>query len=216
MAPSEVHRIKRLDRAIKTTLQQISIPALNTIINAKMGAVSDFIEQSKKPREELSSAHAPLKELITSFTQEEIRNAFLISLEDKFFKDMVHEDLSKVEFNGGSVPEEICIELGQDAGLIEDDVRNYLYKICNLLPQEVRKARVLQYKTFISIPDNRLRECLKAMRAKPISRKQHKMYLVKDVRPSGTRKPGVRAGGTRRSDGRASGSRKSGGLRRKK
>ena len=216
VAPSEVYRIKRLDRAIKTTLQQISIPALNTIINAKMGAVSDFIEQSKKPREELSSAHTPLKELITSFTEEEIRNAFLISLEDKFFKDMVHEDLSKVEFNAGTISEEICIELGQDAGLVEDDVRDYLYRTCKLLPQEVRKARVLQYKTFISIPDNRLHECLKAMRANPISKKQHKMYLVKDVRPGGTRKPGARAGGTRRPGGRPSGNKKSGERRGKR
>jgi len=188
VAPTEVQRIKRLERAIGTTLQQIPIPALDTIINAKIGAVSDFIEQSKKPRQELSPAHVPLKELINSFTQEEIRNAFLIALEDKFFKDMVHEDLSTVEFSTGNVPEEICIELGKDSGLTEDEVRDYLYSTCKLLPQEVRKTRVLQNKTFISIPDNRLHECLKAMRAKPISKAQHKMYLVKDIRKGGTHK----------------------------
>ena len=195
VAPSEVSRIKRLERAINMRLQQIPIPSLDAIINAKIGAVSDSIEQSKKPHKELSLVHTTLKKMLDSFTQEEIRNAFVIALEDKFFKDMVHEDLSKVEINADSMPEEICVELGQSAGLTEDGVRNYLYKTCNLLPQEVRKARVLQHKTFISIPDNRLHECLKAMHAKPISKERHKIYLVKDVgRPRGSRKPVERRG----------------------
>ena len=73
-------------------------------------------------------------------------------------------------------------------------MRDYLYRTCNLLPQEVRKTRVLQRKTFISIPDNRLHECLKAMRTKPISRARHKIYLVKDVRARGSRKSGGRRG----------------------
>jgi ATP-dependent RNA helicase DeaD len=198
--PSEVQRIKRLERAINTTLKQIPIPELGAIINAKIGAVSDFIEQSKKPLKKLSEVHTALTKLVDSFTQEEIRNAFVMALEDKFFKDMVHEDLSKVDFNAGNVPEEICIELGQDAGLTEDQVREYVYSTCKLLPQEVRKARVLQTKTFISVPDNRLHECFKAMRTKPISRDKHRMYLVKDVRPGGQqpserRRPGKRKPG---------------------
>jgi ATP-dependent RNA helicase DeaD len=195
-APSELMRIKRLERAIKVTLQQLSIPTLSAIVNAKIEAVSDFIEQSKKPCKELSSAHEPLKKLIDSFSEEEIRNAFLISLEDKFFKDMMHEDLSHVQFKAsGIIPEEICIELGKDAGLSEDSVRDYLYRTCKLLPKEVYKARVLDRKTFISIPDNRLQECLKEMRAQPISDVQHSIHLVKDERRSSApRKKGKRMG----------------------
>lgn len=213
VTPSESRRIKYLERAIGTSLQEIPIPGLDAIINAKIGAVSNFIEQSKKPRKELSQVRSALQEVVSSFTEDEIRNAFVAALEDKFFKDMVHEDLSQVEVAIDSVPEEICIELGQDDGLSEQDVREYVYRTCNLQPQEVRKARVLNKKTFISIPENKLQNCLKAMKASPIASAKHKMYLVKDVRMPrrGTKKPdrrGKRSGKPRSSDKGQSGKRR--------
>ena len=49
-----------------------------------------------------------------------------------------------------------------------------------LLPKEVSKVRVLRNKTFISIPENRLKSCLASMRTHPITKKKVKIYLVKD------------------------------------
>ncbi len=181
VAPSEMYRIKRLEKFAKTTLQQIQIPTLDTIIHSKMGAVSDFIEQAKKPKEKLSPVHAAIQELIESFSEQEIRNSLALALEDKFFKDMLHEDISSVEVGGTSAPQEICIELGRDHLFTEEDMRHYLYNVCNLSPQEIRKVRVLNKKTFISIPEKRLNECLDLMRAKPITQKKYKAYLVEDV-----------------------------------
>ena len=181
VAPSELYRIKRLEKAAYTSLQEIPIPSIDTIINAKMGAVSDFIEQSKEADKKLSAVHKALNTLIDSFTQEEIRHALVIALEDKFFKDIIHEDLQHVSSDVTSKPQEICMELGQDAGFTEEMIRNYLYPTCKLLPQEARKVRVLKNKTFISIPENRLRDCLRAMLENPITSKKYKVYLVEDV-----------------------------------
>lgn len=178
---SELYRVKRLEKLAPATLQEILVPPLEAIINVKMGAVSDFIEQAKQPDEKLTPVNKVLKKLIDSFTEDEIRRAFAVALEDKFFKDVVHEDLSPVRPGMVTVPQEICMEAGQDAGITEDTVRNYLYCTCKLLPQEVVKIRVLRKRTFIVIPENRLRECLKIMRVNPITKKQYRVYLVEDV-----------------------------------
>ena len=163
IAPSERHKIRRLERRTNAVLQEISVPSLDVIINVKMIAVSDFIEQSKHPEGELSPVQKTIKDLINSFSKDEIEHAFAIALEDKFFKDVVHENLSRVSPDLSSVPQEICIDLGTDTGFTEDIVRNYLYGTCKLIPEEIQKLRVLNRKTFISIPENRLRDCLKLM-----------------------------------------------------
>ncbi|MEX0940194.1 MAG: DEAD/DEAH box helicase [Candidatus Babeliales bacterium] len=184
---SELHKIRRLEKIARTNLQEVPVPPLDAIINAKMGAVSDFIEQSKKPDSKLSRVHEVVKELINSFSEDEVKNSLAVALEDKFFKDIIHEDLKRVSADVG--PQEICMELGQQSGLDEDIVRNYLYQVCKVLPQEVTKVRVLKEKTFISIPENRLRDCIGAMQSTPISTESHKVYLVEDVYREKRKKP---------------------------
>jgi len=180
---SEVYRLRRLEKIAHVKLEEMSPPPLDTIIATKMGAVSDFIEQAKKPDIRLSPVHTALKELITSFSEEEIRQSLAIALQDKFFKDIVHEDLGNVKTRGGDglIPQEICLGLGQENGLEEDAVRDYLATTCKVTPQEIRKVRVLRNKTFIAIPENRLHECMDAMRANPIVEQKYKMYLVEDL-----------------------------------
>ena len=193
VAPSEMYRVRRLERAAKTTLQEIPIPQLEAIISAKMGAVSDFIEQSKTIKDKETPVQKPLQEMITSFTEEEIRNSFARALEDKFFKDILGEKIGPISSQEATGAKEICLELGRDDGFNEEEMRGYLYSTCKLLPQEVRKVRVLNHKTFISIPENRLNECLQTMRKSPITEQRHKMYLVEDVyrdRPRGERSAG--------------------------
>lgn len=186
VAPSDMRQIKRLESAAQTTLHEISVPTLETIINAKMGAVSDFIEQSKKPSDKFSAVDKALSELVDSFTPEEIRHSFAKALRERFFKDIIHEDLGTVRADsGGALPQEICVELGTDMGLSEREMRTYLMTTCKLSPNELSKVRVLQKKTFISVPENRLNECLATMRAKPISRMKYKLYLVEDNYRSG-------------------------------
>ncbi len=70
-------------------------------------------------------------------------------------------------------------------GFAEEEIRHYVHRTCKLLPQEVRKVRVINKKTFISIPENRLQDCLNAMREAPITKKPYKIYLVEDIRPDG-------------------------------
>ncbi len=181
IAPSEFYRIRRIQKAANTTLQEIPVPTLETIINTKMSAVSDFIEQAKKPDSKLTTVHNALQKLVTSFSEEEIKNSLIVALANKFFKDIIHDDIGKVKPYSSSIPQEICLELGRDTGFQEEDIRNYLYSTCTLLPQEVYKVRVLNKKTFISIAENRLRDCFKALRERPITEKRHKVYLVEDT-----------------------------------
>lgn len=195
--PSELYRIKRLEKSTNTALQEIAVPPLDAIINLKMGAVSDFIEQAKQPSNKETAVHKALKELITSFSEEEIRNSLANALEDKFFKDIIHEDLGNIKAEVGSSNQEICMELGQDDSFTEDAVRNYLHATCKLLPQEIFKVRVLQKKTFISIPENRLNECISAMRQSPITAKSHKIYLVEDFYRGDKKRSDRRSGSDR-------------------
>jgi ATP-dependent RNA helicase DeaD len=178
VSPSELYRVKRLETATKTKLLEIAIPPVDSIINAKMGAVSDFIEQAKKGDKKYAAVDDALKKMVDSFSPEEIRAAFEVALKEKFFQGMP-EKKKTVFGESSSVPKEICMELGTEHGVSEDQVRSYLYTTCKLLPQEVGKVRVLKTKTFISIPENRLESCLADMHAHPIIKKA-KTYLVED------------------------------------
>lgn len=181
VAPDQMHRIRRLEKAAQTSLQEIQIPPIESIVATKMGAISNFIEQAKQPDKRLSPIHTSLKELINSFTEEEIKNSLAMALEDKFFKDIVHEKLEQATAHPFTMPQEICIDLGHNQGLSESSVRDYIYRTCKVLPQEVRKVRVLDRKTFISIPEDRLQACIQSMRTTPISTQRHNVFLVEDV-----------------------------------
>jgi len=199
VAPSERYRVRRLEKAANTRLQEIPIPAIEAIINAKMGAVADFVEQSKEEKKKLSAVREVLNKLLDTFAPEEIRRALLIALEDKFFKDIINEKLASVGHEVTSKPQEICMEVGRDDGLDEEMVRSYLYVNCKLLPQDARKVRVIDRKTFISMPQNRLNECLQIMTKNPIAKKRHRVYLVEDTFDRPPRRPGTRRPGTRKS-----------------
>jgi len=221
VAASEMYRLKRLERAANTMLKEIPIPSVGSIISAKMGAVSDFIEQAKKPNEKLSEVHTALQVMIDSFTPEEIRQSLAVALEDKFFKDMAHEDIADVRPISGMAPKEICMDRGRDDGILEDDVRNYLHTVCQLLPQDISKVRVLNKKTFISIPEERLKECVKAMQATPMVDTKMRIAIVEDVyrekrdRPRPHARRGER-GGFKRGNDRFSNRRPSAGKSRGK
>lgn len=179
VASSELYRIRQIEKMTKTQVLEISIPPVDSIINVKITAVSDFIERSKKVEIKPSPVDKTLQELVNSFSEQEIRDAFILMLKEKFFQG-IKED-NELMSDNASIPQEICLELGQDNGLNEEKVRSYLYTNCGLQPQEVTKARVLQNRTFISIPENRLKNCLEQMQKTPIIAKRHKAYLVKDV-----------------------------------
>lgn len=184
VSPNEAFRIKRLQKMTNVNLQEIPVPPREAIINAKMGAVSDFIEQSKKARDEFSAVHKALEALVDSFTQDEIKRSFIGALEDIFFKGGLQEDFDNIRLGNlseGTVQQEICIDLGADAGLSEQEVRSYLHETCKLLPQELRKVRVLGKRTFISIPENRLHECFELIKKNPISTRKHKVFMVEDT-----------------------------------
>lgn len=181
ISPSQLYRVKRLEKTINAKLIETAVPSVDAIVNVKMSAVSDFIEQAKKDDKKHAAVDNAISKILDSFSQEQIRLALEIALREKFFQG-VHE--SKHSFTDsasmGAIPQEICLELGQENGLQEDQVRSYLYTACQLLPQEVTKVRVLKFKTFISIPESRLKSCLDYMRNNPIIKGKHKAYLVKD------------------------------------
>jgi ATP-dependent RNA helicase DeaD len=184
VAPEQQYKIKQLERTTQIQLREISIPPIEAIINIKMGAVSDFIEQTKKPDKKLSPAHQAIKELIESFSQEEIKNALAITLAEKFFKDISRENisvqLSSTEHRGGQ--QEISLSFGRFVGLNEKTVREYLHEVCKLEPHEIRKVRVLDNRTFIAIPEDKLPACVNTMRSTPITKHKARIEIVEDIR----------------------------------
>lgn len=182
VSPAEVHKIRRLEKMANTKVQEISVPPVEDIIKVKMEAVSDFIEQAKQPNKKLSPVHTAVQELVQSFSEQELRNSLALALEDKFFKDMSFEKFENVRpsSSDGRAPQEICIEAGMDSGYTQEMVQEYVCKTCNIDERDIQKLRVLNTKTFIAVPEDRLMPCLEAMRANPISKKNPKAYLVRD------------------------------------
>lgn len=181
VTPSQLYRVKRLEKVTNSKILQIAIPSVEAIVNVKMGAVSDFIEQAKKEDQKSTAVDEAIKKIVDSFSAEEVRRAFEVALKEKFFQGL-HEGsaLREQHMSISDVPQEICMDIGQEHGINEDQVRSYLYTQCKLVPQEISKVRVLKFKTFISIADNRLKSCLEAMRTHSIAKQKVKVYLVKD------------------------------------
>jgi ATP-dependent RNA helicase DeaD len=180
VSPNELYRVKRLEGITKSKILEIAVPPADAIINIKMVAVSDFIEQAKKTEKKSATLDKAITKLVDSFSPEEIRTAFEVALKEMFFKGLDEKRKQEAFNENSSIPQEICLDLGQEQGADENEIRTYLYTTCTLLPQEVGKVRVLRNKTFISVPESRLKSCLETMRANPISGKKVKAYLVRD------------------------------------
>lgn len=178
----DMNRLKRLERVAHVELQEISVPTVATIVNAKMGAISDFIEQSKHHAQNVpSSVIQALTQTVTSFSDEEVRGALVHALQDIFFKGLTVREFAIAKPDTSTYPQELCLTLGTQDGLHEQQVRDYLYSVCSLMPQDLHKVRVLRTKTFISMPENLLESCMQKMRTKPITNQKPRVYLVQDV-----------------------------------
>ncbi len=184
VTPSQMGRMKKLERVTNAKLMEISMPTAQAIINAKMEGISDFIENAK-PILKDSPYDDALKKIIDSFDPEQIRGALQVALKDKFFSAAKGKQLEGV--SGSSVRQEICLDLGTEKNISEEEVRGYLYKTCKLIPDEITKVRVLKSHTFISVPENRLENCLALIRKKPL-KKNMRAYLVEDNYGSGSGK----------------------------
>ncbi|PKN03783.1 RNA helicase [Candidatus Dependentiae bacterium HGW-Dependentiae-1] len=204
VSPAEVHKIRRLEKAANTKLQEIAVPSLDVIIKVKMEAVSDFIEQAKRPDKKLTPVHTAIQELISSFAEQELRSSLAIALEERFFKDMSYEKLESARpTEEGRAPQEICIEAGLDAGLTQEMVQDYVCKTCGIDSNDIQKLRVLNIKTFIAVPENRLVACVEAMCANPILKRNPKVHIVRDEFRE--REGGFRGGDRRGGRGEGSG-----------
>jgi ATP-dependent RNA helicase DeaD len=175
---SEIKRVKRIEREVNVTIQEIQVPACDDIVKIKMTAVSDFIEQSKKIENKYSAIHQQIKELINSFSEDEIRNAFALALEDKFLKGVATEQLGCIVPQNSTVPQDICLTVGKNLGFTEQIVRNYITATCKLQPQEIGKISVQSTKTFICIPQEKIKECIAHMQTTPLSQSKFRIYLV--------------------------------------
>lgn len=205
VTPSQLYRVKRLEKITNAKIIQIAIPSVEAIVNVKMGAVSDFIEQSKKEDQKSTAVDNAIKKIVDSFSPDEVRRAFEVALKEKFFQGLHEGSGLREQVSISSVPQEICMDIGQEHGIEEDQVRSYLYTQCKLVPQEITKVRVLKFKTFISLAENRLKSCLEAMRGSSIAKQKVKVYLVKDDYNPGAGRDRGPKGSSRRSDNRSGG-----------
>lgn len=205
VTPSQLYRVKRLEKITNAKIIQIAVPSVEAIVNVKMGAVSDFIEQSKKEDQKSTAVDSAIKKIVDSFSADEVRRAFEVALKEKFFQGLHEGSGLREQVSISDVPQEICMDIGQEHGVDEDQVRSYLYTQCKLVPQEISKVRVLKFKTFISIAQNRLKNCLDAMRNSSIAKQKVKVYLVKDDYHPGARQERGQKRSSRRSDNRSGG-----------
>ncbi|MBY0352730.1 DEAD/DEAH box helicase [Candidatus Babeliales bacterium] len=193
IAGSEKYRLKRIEAVVKSTLSEITVPPMDAIITAKMSGIADFIELAKQTEIKDTGVDKALTELINSFTDQEIRYSFAVALKEKFLKG-VRDGAHDSEFIDSSssshsysnahdtrIPQEICIELGQDDGLDEQLVSDYILAVCGIEPQEVTKLRVLRNKTFIAVPEGKLKTSISQMQSTPIIDRAHRVHVVQDV-----------------------------------
>ncbi len=166
---SELRLIKRLNSKFNSQINSINVPSFNDIIKVQISRISEYLKSivSKELNEKYI---ADLNSAVSNLSQDEIRNALLNILQDKFLKrfDFVQSKtpvnyLSRSEIKI-SEKSELMISLGSEDGITQDDVKNYLLKNTKLTDYSLERIKVLRRKTFVILPTNEtngLIACLK-------------------------------------------------------
>jgi ATP-dependent RNA helicase DeaD len=91
VSPSEIYRMKRLEKIIKTTLVELPIPAFESIIKKRMTDVSSFVEKLEEKKQSLTVIETNILDMVLTWSDQKLKVVASSLLKDKFFHGMKND-----------------------------------------------------------------------------------------------------------------------------
>lgn len=209
----ELREVQHMQRKFNLVINPIDVPTRDTIIQARMQEVSEYLASvvERTPTEEKS-----LNKLVDDLSDHHSKNALKQILFDKFLKSIYDEEefsgtpaLDHYQDRGGgdtSSTREIFLPVGLDDGIKQDDVIEF-FKNNNLSPDVIQRIRVIKRRTFIHVLPDRVSDIMHALNNKMLGGRKVRVAIAEQRDEGHHRGGGFRKdrGGSRFDGGRRGG-----------
>ena len=167
---SEVRHIGSLQRKFKLTINPLEVPTADTIAKVRIDQAADHLITAVGKPDQATPYFKQLHELVSKHSHEELANAVVSFLDDKFLKYVNNDQEIKFasasqapqnyssstsngsSYNDDSGLQEIYLNVGSDDGIIKDDVIEFLKKNSDIQENQCEKIKVIKRRTFIVVP----------------------------------------------------------------
>src|SRR5581483_2371845 len=201
----------------KFDINQIDVPRIETIANSQQEKALELLKQNVSPIDNANKFLAALHGKVTTYSKEELANAVVNSLYDKFLKYSVPtKELELPSADGHDAPDsaycEFFMSIGEDDGVNKDDIIDYLTSSNKLARHDIKKIKLLRKHSLAVVPAALAQDAMQTLIGKSIGRNCVRIDIPDEV-------PDLERGGGRRRmqsrDSRSHSGGRDGGFRRR-
>ncbi len=163
VSQSETRYVGGLQRKFKVVINPIAVPSSDVIAQVRMQEADEYVKSIIAPSSRQSSYAAGLNQLVSSFSQQDLSQALVTLLDEKFFKHLASDQAIKfaptTQLNNAadsgevnSSVKELCLSVGSDDGVTKSDIIDCLKEVASISEQQLEKVKVIKRRTFVVVP----------------------------------------------------------------
>ncbi len=163
VSQSETRYIGGLQRKFKVVINPIAVPSSDVIAQVRMQEADEYVKSIIAPSSKQSSYAAGLNQLVSTFSQQDLSQALVSLLDEKFFKHLAGDQAIKfaptTQLNNNadsgeenSSVKELCLSVGSDDGVTKDDIIDCLKEVASINEKQLEKVKVIKRRTFVVVP----------------------------------------------------------------
>ena len=186
--PSDVRRIGMLQRKFNITIQQLAIPSLASIMQARIAQAAENLT--------VACHHAPtseyalqLKQLVAEYSQEDLVNAVVTYLDEKYLKHLTQDkDIAQPKghaietegYESESTVQEFSFNVGSEHNITREDIINHVLKHTQgtLTENLITKVKVIKRRSFIMVPKDIAHAVFSLLQKRDINGQRVRIDLV--------------------------------------
>lgn len=217
ISQSEQRRLRSIAQKFKFEINQIDVPRIEAIANTQQEKALEQLKQHVSPIDNANKFLSALLDKVTVYSKEELANAVVNSLYDKFLKYSVPTrelELPTPNDNYESADSSYCeffMSIGEDDGIDKNDIIDYLISSNKLAKNDIKKIKLLRKHSFAVVPSALAQDAMQTLIGKSIGSKRVRIDITDEV-------PDLDRGGRGRMQsrgGRSNSERDGGGYRRR-
>ena len=160
--------LKSLQKRFNITIEPIEVPSLDNVYEQQIQNAGTFIESA--PEEKTAQHLNKLQSFLAQYSENQINNALLALLDDKFFKVITKNDIDfsktshfEQRYHDDSVAE-LMLNVGTMDGIEKRDILQQLMKSKAINKKHIGNIRVIKKRSFIKVAPNIANDIIDALR----------------------------------------------------
>lgn len=176
----DMSHFSRLKRKFNFEVNPLDVPTMETIAQVRVADAAEYLVTACHSKHN-ESYTKQLQALALEYSPEELANAVVALLDDKFFKLLKKKD--EVKFIPGSQVsmddasyntsnddmQELVLHVGIDDGVTKSDVVNYIQKYSQLNQEQIAKIKVIKRRSFVVVGKDMARDLLSSLIGKELN-----------------------------------------------